>query len=211
MAYRDDLEALKIRHDALARELDDLRNKRRELEQAAARQTELEREVAEVAREMSEMQQKRQLPLLEDIRIASPCNERWDEMLGDGRSRHCLKCDKNVYDVSAMTREEAEALIRSNEGGVCLRLYKRRDGRVITSDCPVGVRRRRVTRVAALVALGGAAAGAMALHAEATRCQNSGGPGVDVSFWDEHVVMGELEPPAMGSVAPVTPPAPDGE
>jgi hypothetical protein len=77
--------------------------------------------------------------VLGSIRIASPCNESWSRMRGDDRSRFCSGCQKNVYNVSGMTREEAVALIQDNEREVCLRLYKRSDGKVLTKDCPVGV------------------------------------------------------------------------
>lgn len=42
-----------------------------------------------------------------------------------------------------MTRDEAEAVIREKEGRLCGRVYRRRDSRVLTADCPVGVGRRR--------------------------------------------------------------------
>jgi hypothetical protein len=77
--------------------------------------------------------------VLGNVRIASPCNESWSRMRGDDRSRFCSGCQKNVYNVAGMTREEAVALIQDNEGELCLRLYKRSDGKVLTSDCPVGV------------------------------------------------------------------------
>jgi hypothetical protein len=80
------------------------------------------------------------LSLLDDIRIASPCPARWEDMAGDDRSRHCGECDRRVYDLSAMTAEQALTLIRENEGGLCVRLYRRWDGRVLTADCPEGLR-----------------------------------------------------------------------
>ena len=77
---------------------------------------------------------------LEDIRIARPCRADWDKMTGDERARFCGSCHKNVYDISQLTREEAHQLIARNEGNLCIRLYRRPDGTVITSDCPVGKR-----------------------------------------------------------------------
>ena len=100
--------------------------------------------------------------VLEDIRIAAPCSADWDDMAGDERVRFCGKCEKNVYNLSAMTREEGEALVRQKEGRLCVRLYQRRDGTVITSDCPVGVRRRRL-RARVWASLSGAAASAALL------------------------------------------------
>ena len=75
---------------------------------------------------------------LKNVRIASPCSADWDEMYGDNRKRFCGDCKLNVYNLSGMTREEAEGLIMKAEGRLCVRFYKRRDGTVITQDCPVG-------------------------------------------------------------------------
>ena len=87
----------------------------------------------------------KRLPMvLESIRIAQPCSADWDDMSGDDRVRFCGKCEKNVYNLSAMSREEGEALVRDKEGRLCVRLYQRADGTVITNDCPVGVRRARL-------------------------------------------------------------------
>jgi hypothetical protein len=82
------------------------------------------------------------LTLLDDVRIASPCPANWEDMAGDDRSRHCSACDRTVYDLSAMTASEAVALIREKEGRLCARLFRRSDGRVLTADCPVGLRAR---------------------------------------------------------------------
>lgn len=93
---------------------------------------------------------------LEDIRIASPCHASWDAMQGDDRVRHCGSCQKNVYDLSNMTRDDAEALLQKTEGRVCVRFYKRADGTVLTQDCPVGLARvrRRLALIGAGVAAG---------------------------------------------------------
>ncbi len=85
---------------------------------------------------------------LEDIRIASPCPADWDAMYGDERKRFCGECELNVYNLSGMTREEAEALVMNAGGRLCVRMYRRADGTVITSDCPVGWERiKQRTRV----------------------------------------------------------------
>jgi hypothetical protein len=87
--------------------------------------------------------------LLANVRIASPCNARWGHMVGDDRARFCAQCQKHVYNFSAMTAEEAAALIRDKEGRLCARFYQRSDGTVLTSDCPLGggVFWRRLKRV----------------------------------------------------------------
>jgi hypothetical protein len=75
---------------------------------------------------------------LDNIRIASPCAADWDEMYGDDRKRFCGECKLNVYNLSGMTRDEAESLIIKAERRLCVRFNKRGDGTVITQDCPVG-------------------------------------------------------------------------
>ena len=75
---------------------------------------------------------------LNNISIASPCSADWNEMYGDDRKRFCGDCKLNVYNLSGMTKNEAEALVRNAEGRLCVRYYKRADGSVITADCPVG-------------------------------------------------------------------------
>jgi hypothetical protein len=108
-----------------------------------------------------------QLPVLDRIRIASPCEASWNDMQGDDRQRFCQRCHMNVYNLSEMTRGEAESFIRQREGRTCVRYYQRADGSVMTNDCPVGlaaVRRRIARAIAAASALfvgllGGAAFG----------------------------------------------------
>lgn len=108
---------------------------------------------------------------LDQIRVASPCSMRWDDLtpVGAGETvRHCGQCRLNVYNLSAMTREEATALVQNAEGRVCGAFFRRADGTVLTRDCPVGLRAARVRvvrmvgRVAAALGLlvtGGALAG----------------------------------------------------
>jgi hypothetical protein len=88
---------------------------------------------------------------LSNIRIASPCSQKWEEMVGDNRLRFCSHCQLNVYNFSAMTKAEAESFLMKAEGPVCGRYYQRADGTMLTRDCPVGLRavKRRVSRMAA--------------------------------------------------------------
>lgn len=95
---------------------------------------------------------------VDNIRIASPCPARWEEMAGDCRVRHCAECNLNVYNFSAMTQHEIRELVTASRGGrLCVRFYRRADGTVLTRDCPRGLRAaaRQVSRwtAAALSAL----------------------------------------------------------
>jgi hypothetical protein len=94
------------------------------------------------------------LPVLDNLTIASPCTADWGQMTGDDRVRHCSHCQLNVYNLSEMSRPEAEKLVREREGNLCVRFYRRPDGTVLTADCPVGLANlRRTVRRAAVAAL----------------------------------------------------------
>ncbi|MDM7922599.1 MAG: hypothetical protein QUS14_09900 [Pyrinomonadaceae bacterium] len=75
---------------------------------------------------------------LNNIKVASACSADWESMYGNDRMRYCGQCKLNVYNLSGMTRSEAESLIERAEGRLCVRYYQRADGTVITKDCPVG-------------------------------------------------------------------------
>jgi len=74
-------------------------------------------------------------PALPTIRIARPCNSSWDLMQGDDRVRHCSNCDRDVYSSAGLSREELWALVHEREGRLCMRLYRRPDGTLVTGDC----------------------------------------------------------------------------
>ena len=75
---------------------------------------------------------------LDNLKIASPCSADWNAMQGDERKRYCGECRLNVYNLSGMTRYDAEHLLRLSEGRLCVRYFLRADGTVLTRDCPVG-------------------------------------------------------------------------
>lgn len=96
---------------------------------------------------------------LRNVRVASPCPADWDRMIGDERARFCGQCELHVYNLSAMSVLEAESLIARTEGRLCVRYYRRKDGSIITEDCPVGLRRlkaraARIKRAVASLVLG---------------------------------------------------------
>src|SRR5262245_20357560 len=96
-----------------------------------------------------------ELNVLQEIRIASPCEASWEEMRGDDRSRFCDQCQLHVYNLSAMSAPEAAALVQQKEGRLCVRYYTRPDGTMLTEDCPVGfqaARRRVLSRLATAAA-----------------------------------------------------------
>jgi hypothetical protein len=80
---------------------------------------------------------------LDMVEVATPCTASWDEMAGDDRVRFCSQCRLHVYNISALTRAEAEALLQEKEGHLCTRFFRRLDGTILTQDCPIGVRSMR--------------------------------------------------------------------
>ncbi|BCM93747.1 hypothetical protein IAD21_05638 [Abditibacteriota bacterium] len=151
---------------------------------------------------------------LESVQVASPCHADWDAMHGDDRSRFCPSCAKNVYNLSAMTRDDAQFLLQEKEGRLCVRFFLREDGTMLTQDCPVGVAALKERSpsfalwagVASLIVLAGALlspslmAGA---HAQ-PEPQNGQAPAQTVAPTPEATAIVEPQYPAMmGDVAPM--------
>jgi len=125
------------------------------------------------------------LPFLASVHIAAPCPAKWSEMEGDHRVRHCTACKKNVYNLTAMATEEAEALLAATEGERCIRLYRRADGTVLTDNCPVGLRRARARTLAigiAAIGLLAAAGGAVFVEMMGCKVKDAGSQGARSSF-----------------------------
>ena len=117
-------------------------------------------------------------------------------MKGDERARDCSQCRLRVYNLSAMTRPEAESLLEEKEGKLCVRFFRRADGTVITQDCPVGLRavRLKFARMAgAAVALVAVLAAGLGLRRRAA------------SAPEGFQTMGEVEAHSTkGRIAPMT-------
>lgn len=188
MTYRDDLTALSARHTALEHEV---AVKTRELDQAS--------------RLLEEATARARLPVLANIRVASPCSADWAQMTGDDRSRHCGDCKKHVYNLSDMTRDEAEALIIAKEGRLCVRYFQRTDGTILLKDCAVGVSRKRRRRIVAIGAAAMVASGAA--YAYRTLTADGAVPAVGSLGMPEHYEkMGQVQ--AMPDEAPTALPDP---
>ncbi len=77
---------------------------------------------------------------LESVRVANPCSTDWDKMQGDDRVRFCQSCAKNVFNLSELSKPEAEKLITEKQGNLCVQYYQREDGTIITDDCTIGLK-----------------------------------------------------------------------
>jgi hypothetical protein len=104
-------------------------------------------------------------PLLEQITSApldKACDVPWSAMSGGDRFRHCAECDREVWNLSAMTAREAEIRLLNAATTPCVNYRVDGDGRLISRDEPLSSRRLGL-RAAALVAgslLGGGVASA---------------------------------------------------
>jgi hypothetical protein len=75
----------------------------------------------------------KRLPL---VSVQRPCPESWDSMKGSATARKCAECDRYVYNLSAMTRAEAERLLDHHGERLCIIFSRGPDGAVITRDRP---------------------------------------------------------------------------
>jgi len=81
---------------------------------------------------------------LEQMSVPVPCTVAWESMTGSEQVRHCAQCHQEVYNISAMGREDAEEFLQASrmnggdgrdQGRLCVRFYRRPDGTVTTRDC----------------------------------------------------------------------------
>ena len=99
---------------------------------------------------------------LPNVRLGFACKQRWEDMVGDDRVRACGGCNRPVFNLSEMTRADAEAVLSTRGLTPCVRFYRRPDGTVMTTDCPTGVPKggRRLAVVASSLAAGATLAAA---------------------------------------------------
>ncbi len=81
--------------------------------------------------------------ILDNVYLASPCSMSWDAMTGDERKRACSGCGKNVFNLSDMTKSEAEKFLVDNGTSQCAIFFRRDDGSIMTDDCPRALRKIR--------------------------------------------------------------------
>jgi hypothetical protein len=129
---------------------------------------------------------------LPNLRIGFACKQRWEDMVGDDRVRACGGCDRPVFNLSAMTRDEAEGVLATRGLTPCVRFYRRPDGTVMTTDCPTGARRegRRLAVVASSLAAGVALAAPSSARAEPAPDPASTQTTPDVVMIEHTMLMG---------------------
>lgn len=87
---------------------------------------------------------------LDAVDVKSPCSESWDEMFGNDEVRFCSHCAKDVHNLSAMTRQKAEEILKSNKS-LCVRYVKTPHGKLITAPPKLTQITRRATIAASVL------------------------------------------------------------
>jgi hypothetical protein len=71
---------------------------------------------------------------LELVSVPRPCSIPWESMTGTDQARACAVCNRQVYDLAAMTSSEAEKLLDCRVERLCIRFNRGPEGKVITAD-----------------------------------------------------------------------------
>ncbi len=121
-----------------------------------------------------------------EIDIPNPCNEDWDAMTPAERGRFCAACQQTVHDLSAMSEEDARALLRT-EDDICVSYVSDARGDVQFEPPPVVPLARLVRRASAASAAGlSLALAACAPHGD--------GPRLDETAESERPAFLEVQP-----------------
>ncbi len=194
--------------------LQSLHERQRELLDECQKSSSLHAELSRVNTQIQKMTNDRRIKLepptlLQRVKVASPCKQSWEDMTGDEKKRHCQRCEKTVYNLSEMTKVEAETLLKNNGSSLCVQFYRRQDGTVMTKDCNDLAKSQKRNRLFGAFAL--AAATMAGMTANTTWLGTDGKkhlpvlspPIVEQTIpHDLEVTMGEL-PPIIEELLPV--------
>jgi len=108
---------------------------------------------------------------LTDGPLDKPCSEPWTSMQGDERVRHCGACERDVYDLSAMTELEAEVrLLNASDVTPCIRYARDLDGHVVHRAAPRRYAPQHATAAAAALSVTLAASMVHATDRQPAQC-----------------------------------------
>lgn len=96
---------------------------------------------------------------------ASPCSWVWQETDSKERFRYCGQCQASVYNFEGLELPEAQALIFKRENRENAPLFKRADGKFMTTDCPVAAKatRNKISIAVVVIAVAATLAAVVAL------------------------------------------------
>src|SRR5688572_15945652 len=75
--------------------------------------------------------------------VAAPCAAAADGLGHGCRASTCTRCGLFVYDLEGLTATQATDLTLANEALPSPRFFRRRDGKYLTRNCPVGLNELR--------------------------------------------------------------------
>ena len=101
---------------------------------------------------------------LELIEVQTPCAKDWNRMRGSAEKRFCEHCNRDVYDLGAMSEADVQNLLCRQAGKLCVRFTRLSNGRIQTLDyCPPAGGKGYGWRFWALIGAVAAAIGAFVL------------------------------------------------
>ncbi|MBS1708306.1 MAG: hypothetical protein JSS65_06235 [Armatimonadetes bacterium] len=65
---------------------------------------------------------------LTNLHVEKPCPKQWEDMSGEDWSRFCEHCQKSVHNLSALTKAEADRVLKSADR-VCVRFSRDKKGK----------------------------------------------------------------------------------
>jgi hypothetical protein len=78
------------------------------------------------------MKRRSLLRQLTETPLATPCDVPWDDMTGGDRQRRCAACDRDVWNLSAMTPREAEVRLLNAPHTPCINYRVDGAGRLVS-------------------------------------------------------------------------------
>lgn len=93
-------------------------------------------------------------PKATQLRVLSPCDEKWESMTPQGPGRYCDRCEHTVLDLSRATRREAQALLDKHADLNCIQMIVDEDGLPVYRSGSLRVVRRMAMSFGLLAACG---------------------------------------------------------
>lgn len=107
------------------------------------------KEIEEKEKEFANQPIKERIPI-DNYKTAKPCQWKWEDDGYDDQFRYCGMCKQLVYNFDGMDKPEAMALIFKRENRENAPLFRRKDGKFMTADCPEAMKKQRFLTLTAV-------------------------------------------------------------